>query len=280
MKSTDFTAWSEFCDAANDVIHDGGLVLVVEKRYDFHGCTGFGYEPKPRDYNLDTTLFLGVVPQQRQDDFCLLKEKGALVTVGTERHAYWRPGTDNVFFKDGPIKALFFAATPQDKIYPRDTNRAWLQKDGEKMMERFQKKDKEITSLPYDLLRFTICYPDYACEVIVGRDDVEKYIFDEFRFSFFNGPITYLHVLRAFGMECKLSPDMEEQAQRARISVLQGLMKKQDDYDMVRLLRDALALRMDERPWVLEDETIPGRSLNVPIYVKHLLGKHKNLFKI
>lgn len=41
--------------------HPGEFVLVVVKNETFHGCTGFGYIPKPQDYVLEENLYLGVL---------------------------------------------------------------------------------------------------------------------------------------------------------------------------------------------------------------------------
>lgn len=41
--------------------HVGEFVLMIVKEENFHGCTGFGYEPKDRDYVLDEHLYLGVL---------------------------------------------------------------------------------------------------------------------------------------------------------------------------------------------------------------------------
>ncbi len=41
--------------------HSDEFVLVVVKNETFHGCTGFGYIPKPQDYVLEENLYLGVL---------------------------------------------------------------------------------------------------------------------------------------------------------------------------------------------------------------------------
>ena len=41
--------------------HVGEFVLMITKEENFHGCTGFGYEPKARDFVLDEHLYLGVL---------------------------------------------------------------------------------------------------------------------------------------------------------------------------------------------------------------------------
>lgn len=41
--------------------YPGECVLVVERREDYPGCTGFGHEPESREYVIETTLYFGVL---------------------------------------------------------------------------------------------------------------------------------------------------------------------------------------------------------------------------
>lgn len=41
--------------------HTGEFILMIVKEENFHGCTGFGYKPKDRDYVLDEHFYLGVL---------------------------------------------------------------------------------------------------------------------------------------------------------------------------------------------------------------------------
>lgn len=43
--------------------HVGEFVLMIVKEESFYGCTGFGYEPKNKDYVLDEHLYLGVIKE-------------------------------------------------------------------------------------------------------------------------------------------------------------------------------------------------------------------------
>ena len=41
--------------------HQGKFVLMVHRDESFHGCTGFGHEPEPREYSLDEEVCLAVI---------------------------------------------------------------------------------------------------------------------------------------------------------------------------------------------------------------------------
>ncbi len=41
--------------------HAGEFILLISRNYEFHGCAGFGREPRPRDYILETRICLGIL---------------------------------------------------------------------------------------------------------------------------------------------------------------------------------------------------------------------------
>lgn len=78
----------------------GEFVLMIAKNENFQGCTGFGYEPKNRDYILDEHLYLGVL----KNGTLVLNpadEKCELPTVNYVR--YWDAWRENVELVEGNL---------------------------------------------------------------------------------------------------------------------------------------------------------------------------------
>lgn len=79
----------------------GQFVLLVMKEESFHGCTGFGYQPRPNDLSLDVHLCLGVVALGK----LILDpkiEKCAIPTCGKHVVA-WPPHNGTATEKTGDI---------------------------------------------------------------------------------------------------------------------------------------------------------------------------------
>lgn len=273
-------------------------VLVVAKHYDFKGCTGFGYEPKPRDYTLDTDFYFGVLPAEEP----LSTVDGQQFTILVPRHVRWWGYDYHV--EDKPIAIGPFAtmmANLAEPIYSRDYSWAQLQKEQEQVSHK---------------------KPDYPLEVIVGSEAIQRYCAER-------GPTYtefYLKAASLLGvLPPGLAPAIAERYSEKRESILKQLetlgeqeRREQQEIDRIfgsvkegvyytgrgitvceteddarvisigprrrrdearagmrHTLKEALSLGLHTTPWVKTYPDKPGTSLDVPRYIRGLCKRLK-----
>ena len=79
--------------------HVGEFILLVGRSYEFHGCTGFGYKPRPREYVLEEYICLGILNGPK----LLFNFKDSQCEIPTSKYARpWRQ--EEVRVEDGNIK--------------------------------------------------------------------------------------------------------------------------------------------------------------------------------
>ncbi len=266
-------------------------VLVVAKHYDFKGCTGFGYEPKPRDYTLDTNFWFGVLPAE--EPLYIVDSKQ--FTIRVPRHVCWWGYDYHV--KDKPIAIGPFntmMANLTEPIYSHDHSWAHLQKEQEQV---------------------GLKKPDYPLEVIVGSETIQRYCAERGYTDFYLKAASLLGVTaqgmlpevaeRHSEMRENILRHLEalselEHRQKTEIEHIFGAVKQgtyhtgsgitvcetEDDARVIsigprqrlkeaqdgmrRTLKEALSLGLHTTPWVKTYPDKPDATLDVPQYIHGL----------
>lgn len=273
-------------------------VLVVTKHYDFKGCTGFGYEPKPRDYTLDTHFHFGVLPVK--GPFSDIDDQQFVIRV--PRHVAWWGYDFHV--EDKPISIGPFATMMEnltEPIYSPDHSWAHFQKEQE---QHGLKK------------------PDYPLEVVVGSEAIQRYCTER-------GPSYIEFYIKASPLLSITGQGLLPQVAERQLEMREGILKRletlsqqegqlrleierifgavkqgvyytgggitvcetEDDArgistgprmrlqeaqnGMRHALREALSLCLHTTPWVKTFPDKPGTMLDVPAYIRGLCERLK-----
>ncbi len=82
--------------------HVGEFVLAICKNEDFHGCVGFGHEPRDREYVLDQEVTVGVL---KSGQLVLdLANKRCEIPTGN-KVTYWGWRKENINLQDGNLSS-------------------------------------------------------------------------------------------------------------------------------------------------------------------------------
>lgn len=269
------------------------LVLVVTKCYEFKGCTGFGYEPKPRDYTLGVKFHLGVLPAE--EPFSTIV--GQQFVIRVPRHVAWWGYDFHV--EDKPIAVGPFATMMEnlaEPIYSPDHSLASLQKYEEQHGRR---------------------KPDYPLEAVSGSEAVQRYCTERGPdYTEFYIKATSLLGVVAEGLSVEIASRQSEMREdvlkrlemlsqqegqlRRQIERIFGAVKqgvyhtgggitvceteddaraisigprmrlKETQEEMRRVLKEALSLGLHTTPWVKTFPNKPGITLDVPAYIRGL----------
>lgn len=84
--------------------HLGEFILVVARHEAFHGCLGFGREPIPEEYTLDTHIVLGVI---KEPGF-LIDSKSGDCKFTTQKYASYSSHSRNASILEKDIDASMF----------------------------------------------------------------------------------------------------------------------------------------------------------------------------
>lgn len=229
-------------------------VLVITKRYSFHGCTGFGYEPRPRDYTLDTTIWFGVLPEA--EPFAEIANNGQTLKILTEQSVCWSGNQERPKLQTQPIVIGLLQTLGKDlnqSLHSPDQELKYLQTDEEK-------NGRKKTDLPL--------------EIIVGHEKIQKFLFglikywteDMYWIEF------YLKSIRMSGLtNVKLDPKIQKYEERKKEEIVKKLMRLVESNDLKtvkKLVQEAIELGMHETPWIKTLPERPGISINVPEFIK------------
>lgn len=177
--------------------HVGEFILMIAKEENFHGCTGFGYEPKDRDYVLDEHLYLGVL----KDGSLVLNPADDKCELLTGNHVRcWDVWRENVELVEGNLASHWrydFGLNLNKQLKCRNP------------MARFQ---KEV---------------DLELEVKIGDVEVKAW-FEKQRGHHL---VVFQKASRLLGRQTEESPRLAVELQRRREDVakqLTGLVEKRD----------------------------------------------------
>lgn len=233
----------------------GEPVIVITKRYSFHGCTGFGYEPKPSDYELDTTIWFGVLPES--EPFIETLNNGQTLKILTIKRIWWNK-YKGLELEIKPITVDLLHTLGKNLSQPLYSPDPRL-KQKQMFAEKHEKRK-----------------PDLPLEIIVGHEKIQKFLLglvkywteDMYWIDFYLKSIRMAN-LRDFQLDHKI----REYRDRKREIIISQLVRLSETNDLKKikdLVKEAIDLDMHTIPWTKTLYERPGLYVYVPEFIKGL----------
>ena len=180
--------------------HVGEFVLMIANEENFHGCTGFGHEPKDEDYVLDEHLYLGIL----KDGALVLNLTDNKCELPTGNYVQcWDAWRENVKLIEGNLTSGWC------HDFGRNLNKQLKRRNP---MARFQKEQ------------------DLELEVKIGDAEVKEW-FEKRREHHL---VVLQKASRLLGRETEESPQLAVELQRRRDAVAQRLTELVKERDQLK----------------------------------------------